>query len=158
MMKNSYNLQKTSFQALIALVGSYADPNESFRGYLLRFRCGIIRNTSRSSLFSFLTACFIDIKRFTARSSHRQSFGVEFGYPLWGSPLRPLYIGCWVRSCVTCPYERTRHVHKGDPHLLNKRPKTSMFLWATHTYKTYTHSCFLVFRALCYTIRCKTWS
>ena len=130
MMKNSYNLQKTSFQALIALVGSYADPNESFRGCLLRFRCGIIRNASRYSLFFLLTACFIDLKRFTAQSSHRQSFGVEITNNVMRSALTspiyrqlgPLMCHMTIRADHTSPHKRTTLVHISGPTCRKSEP------------------------------------
>ncbi|MFS7905080.1 hypothetical protein Hanom_Chr01g00043551 [Helianthus anomalus] len=65
MTNSSYILQKTSSQALIPLVGSRSDLNESFRGNLLCFRCGITRNIGRNSLFFTLISCFIDLTMFT---------------------------------------------------------------------------------------------
>ncbi|KAJ0832478.1 hypothetical protein HanPSC8_Chr15g0679221 [Helianthus annuus] len=58
-------------------VGSCLDPNESFRGVLLCFRCGITRNVDRNSLFFTLIYCFIDLTMITAQTSHRQHLGME---------------------------------------------------------------------------------
>ncbi|KAF5799033.1 putative DPH-type metal-binding domain-containing protein [Helianthus annuus] len=45
----SCSLYSTTIYNMEDFVGSRSDPNESFRGVLLRFRCGITRNGGRNS-------------------------------------------------------------------------------------------------------------